>query len=49
MTKCTRILFLVPGIVTLAAAVRIAANLRGREIRDTDETVEIGLIAPAGS
>jgi len=49
LTKRTRILFLVPGIVTLAAAVRIAANLRGREIRDTDETVEIGLIAPAGS
>lgn len=49
MTKRTRILFLVSGIVTLAAAVWIAANLWGREISFTDETVEIERIAPAGS
>ena len=48
MTKRTRILLLVLGIVTLAAAVWITVNLRNGNITSSDESVEIELIAPSG-
>jgi hypothetical protein len=49
MTRRTRILLLIMGFVTLAAAVWIAMNLDMREISYTDESVDIELIAPADS
>lgn len=49
MTKRTRILLLILGVVTLAAAAWIAMNLDLREISYTDESVDIELVPPAGS
>ncbi|WP_439476441.1 hypothetical protein [Brevundimonas sp.] len=49
MTKRTRILLLALGIVTLAAAIWMVTNLSMREISYTDESVDIEIIAPAGS
>ena len=49
MTKRTRILFLILGIVTLAAAVWITITCGLREISFTDDAVDIKVIAPAGS
>ena len=49
MTKRTRILLMVLGIVTLAAVIWIAPNLRVREVSYTDESADIELIPPAGS
>ncbi len=47
MTKRTRILLVILGIVTLAAAVWITMNLS--KISYVDESVDIEVIAPAGS
>ena len=47
MTKRTRILLVILGVVTLAAAIWIALNLD--RLSYTDETVDVELIAPAGS
>lgn len=49
MAKRTRILLLILGIVTLAAAAWLALNIDMREISYTDEAVDIELVAPAGS
>jgi hypothetical protein len=49
MTKRTRIFLLILGIVTLAVAAWIALNIDMREISYTDESVDIELVAPAGS
>ena len=48
MTRRTRILLLILGIVTLAAAAWIAMNL-GREITYTDGSIDVELVRPAGS
>jgi hypothetical protein len=49
MTRRAPILFLTLGIVALAAAVWILMSLPIGEISYTDESVDIELIAPAGS
>ncbi len=48
MTKRTRILFLILGIVMLAAAVWVTVNIQNGNITSSDETIDIELIAPAG-
>ena len=49
MAKRTRILLVVLGIVTLAAVIWITMNFDMREVSYTDESVDIEVIAPAGS
>ena len=49
MAKWTRIVLLVVGVVTLAAAAWITVNIRNGNITSSDDTVAIELIAPAGS
>lgn len=48
MTKRTRILLVILGVVTLAAAAWIAMNL-GQEVTYTDESIDVELVRPAGS
>lgn len=49
MTKRTRILLLILGIIALAAVIWIAPQLKIREVSYTDESVDIELIEPAGT
>ena len=49
MTKRTRILLLILGVVTLAAAIWITVNLQNGNLTSTDSSVDVELIAPAGS
>jgi len=49
MTRRTRLLFVVLGIVTLAAAIGIVVGLRTGAITSTDDTIDVELIAPAGA
>lgn len=49
MTRRTRILLLILGIVALAAVIWISPQVRIREVTYTDESVDIEVIEPAGS
>jgi hypothetical protein len=49
MTKRTRILLVILGIVALVAVIWIAPQVTVREVNYTDESVDIELIPPAGS
>lgn len=51
MTRRTRILLVVLGFAALAAAIWISINVRFalREVTYTDESVDVDVIAPAGS
>lgn len=48
MTKRTRILLLILGMVTLAAAAWITVNIQNGSLSSNDEAVAVELIAPAG-
>ena len=49
MTKRTRILLLILGIIAVAMVIWIAPQLKVREVSYTDESVDIELIEPAGT
>jgi hypothetical protein len=49
MTKRTRILLFILGIIALAAVIWIAPQLKIREVSYTDESVNIELTEPAGT
>ncbi len=49
MTRRTRILLVVLGVITLAAAAWIVVGIQTGAITSSDHTVEVQLIPPAGS
>jgi len=49
MTKRTRILLLILGLIAVAAVIWIAPQVKIREVTYTDESVDIEVIEPAGA
>lgn len=49
MTKRMRTVFLALGAVALAVAIWITVNIRNGNLTSTDDSVDIELLAPAGS